>query len=260
MLLCSLPFGYGAGRDQPIPAGIWEKPEIPSRNTHAVKTNGPVRAGNPHIPKNLCRAGITITEHATVAKMAIMNDCGVSGTKLVRAIITSTWLNPCNPNLISAVGNFVRIAKAAPIADPIRAINPAKNRGENSFHWDVYPFVNHGLACPAIRGASSNERVRPTTQKIPVFQFSTKVTWDTPFRVAIMNSFAVHLKPSLGAGLPLFGIISSFGGGGGAGQMSCPYLLLAYIMAQVVKIKDDVNPGIAHEAFVPFNTKRSPIR
>src|ERR1044071_2943037 len=134
ILLCSLPFGYGAGRDQPIPAGIWEKPEIPSRNTHAVKTNGPVRAGNPHIPKNLCRAGITITEHATVAKMAIMNDCGVSGTKLVRAIITSTWLNPCKPNLISAVGNFVRIAKAAPIAEPMRAINPAKNRGENSFH------------------------------------------------------------------------------------------------------------------------------
>jgi hypothetical protein len=75
-----------------------------------------------------------------------------------------------------------------------------------------------------------------------------------------MNSFAVHLKPSLGAGLPLFAIISSFGGGGGAGQTSCPYLLLAYIIAQVVKMKDDVNPGIAHEAFVPFNTKRSPIR
>jgi hypothetical protein len=124
----------------------------------------------------------------------------------------------------------------------------------------VYPFVNHGLACPAIRGASSNDRVRPTTQKIPVFQFSTKVTWDTPFNVAIMNSFAVHLKSSLGAGLPLFAINSSFGGAGGAGHMSCPYLLAAYIIAQVVKMKDDVNPGIAHEVFVPFKVKRSPIR
>lgn len=132
--ICASFLSYGAGLDQPIPAGICEKPEIPSRNTHAVNTKGPVRAGSPHIPKNLCRAGITITEHATVARSAIMNDCGVKGRKLVRAIITSTWLNPCRPSLISAVGNFVRIAKAAPTAEPMRAINPAKNRGENSFH------------------------------------------------------------------------------------------------------------------------------
>src|ERR671931_2615937 len=76
----------------------------------------------------------------------------------------------------------------------------------------------------------------------------------------MMNSFGVHLKSSLATGLPLSAINSSFGGGGGAGQTSCPYLLLAYIIAQVVKMKDDVNPGIAHELFVPFKTKRSPIR
>lgn len=78
------------GLDQPIPAGICEKPEIPNRNTHAVNTKGPVRAGSPHIPKNLCKAGITITEQATVANNAIINDCGVKGMKLVKAIITRT--------------------------------------------------------------------------------------------------------------------------------------------------------------------------
>jgi len=54
----------------PIPAGIFWKPETPNMNTHAVNTKGPVRAGKPHIPKNLCRAGITITEHAIVANTA----------------------------------------------------------------------------------------------------------------------------------------------------------------------------------------------
>ena len=66
------------------------KPDIPNKNTHAVNTKGPVSAGKPHIPKNLCKAGITTTEHATVANTAIKNDCTVRGTKLVSAIITST--------------------------------------------------------------------------------------------------------------------------------------------------------------------------
>jgi hypothetical protein len=42
--------------------------------------------------------------------------------------------------------------------------------------------------------------------------------------------------------------------------MSCPNLLLAYIKAQVVKINDDVKPGIAHELATPSSMKRSPIR
>ena len=43
----------------------------------------------------------------------------------------------------------------------------------------------------------------PITQKRPVFQFSTKVTWETPFSVATVNSFGVHLKSSLVSGLLL---------------------------------------------------------
>lgn len=78
------------GRDQPIPAGIFSNPEIPKRAIHAVKTNGPVKAGRPHIPKNRCNAGITNSEHATVINTAIKNDCIVRGIKLVSAIITRT--------------------------------------------------------------------------------------------------------------------------------------------------------------------------
>src|SRR5207244_11935994 len=69
----------------------------------------------------------------------------------------------------------------------------------------------------------------------------------TPFNVAIINSFAVHLKFSTitWTGLLLPTINSSAGTCVGvAGHIGCPYLLLAYIMAQVVKINDDVNPGI----------------
>ncbi len=84
-------FAYGLA--QPIPAGIFSKPDVASSITHAVNTNGPVSAGSPHCPKNLCRAGIT-KQQPIVPKIAIMNDCGVSGRKLVRAIITSTWLKP----------------------------------------------------------------------------------------------------------------------------------------------------------------------
>src|SRR5918911_3587532 len=73
-----------------------------------------------------------------------------------------------------------------------------------------------------------------------------------------MNSFAVHLNFSTWTGLLLPAINSSVGGGGGAGQISCPNRLLAYIIAQVVKIKDDVKPGIAHGFFPSIN--RSPIR
>ena len=87
--ISSFLFPYGA-RDHPIPAGMFVKPDTPNKNIHAVNTKGPVRAGKPHIPKNLCRAGITITLHATVANTASKNDWGVSGTKLVRAIMTST--------------------------------------------------------------------------------------------------------------------------------------------------------------------------
>ena len=72
-----------------MPAGMCWKPDVASRNTHAVNTNGPVRAGSPHIPKNLCSAGIR-NEQPIVAKTAIAKDAGVRGTKLVRAIITST--------------------------------------------------------------------------------------------------------------------------------------------------------------------------
>ncbi len=101
------------------------KPEVASRKIQAVNTNGPVRAGSPHCPKNRWRAGIR-NEQPMVANTAIMNDCGVRGTKLVSAIITSTWLKPCSPILISAVGSFVSMAIAAPIPDPNSAIKPAK--------------------------------------------------------------------------------------------------------------------------------------
>jgi hypothetical protein len=82
------------GLDQPIPAGMFSNPEIPNNAIHAVNTNGPVNAGRPHIPKNLCNAGITNREQATVIKTAIRKDCTVKGKKAVRAIITKTWLNP----------------------------------------------------------------------------------------------------------------------------------------------------------------------
>src|SRR5919199_3917489 len=108
-------------------------------------------------------------------------------------------------------------------------------------------------------GASSNASVRPTTQNTPVFQFSTNVTWETPLSVAMINSLAVHLNDVSCIGFPLSAISSSFGGGGGAGHMSRPNLLVANIRAQVVKINDDVKPGIAHEFDTPLSTKRSPI-
>src|ERR687885_3017551 len=146
--------------------------------------------------------------------------------------------------------------------EPKRAINPARKRVEFSFHWAVYPLVNQSLpSCtPAIIGASSNASVRPTTQNKPVFQFSTNVTCETPFSVAIMNSFAVHLNEPSCLGFALSAINSSLGGGGGAGQISCPNLLVANIKAQVVNINDDVKPGIAHELFTPLSTNKSPIR
>lgn len=43
---------YPSGLDHPIPAGILENPKIAINHTHAVNTNGPVSAGNPHCPKN----------------------------------------------------------------------------------------------------------------------------------------------------------------------------------------------------------------
>src|ERR687898_1367450 len=72
--------GLAYGLAQPIPAGIFPKPAVASRNTQAVNTNGPVRAGSPHCPKNHCRAGIR-NEQPIVAKTAIINDWGVRGTK-----------------------------------------------------------------------------------------------------------------------------------------------------------------------------------
>jgi hypothetical protein len=69
---------------------MFSKPEIPNSHTHAVNTKGPVSAGSPHIPKNLCSAGITTIEHATVANTAIKKELTVKGTNEVRAIITST--------------------------------------------------------------------------------------------------------------------------------------------------------------------------
>jgi hypothetical protein len=61
-------------------------------------------------------------------------------------------------------------------------------------------------------------------------------------------------------GLPLADISSSLGGGGGAGHMSCPNLLDANIKAHVVKIKEEVNPGMAHPPAGPPRTNMSPIR
>jgi hypothetical protein len=61
-------------------------------------------------------------------------------------------------------------------------------------------------------------------------------------------------------GLPLADISSSLGGGGGAGHMSCPNLLDANIKAHVVKIKEEVNPGMAHPPVVPPRRNMSPIR
>src|SRR5215203_1141027 len=137
---------YPGGLDQPIPAGIFANPYIAINHTHAVNTKGPVSAGKPHCPKKRCKAGITTTEQATVASTAIKNDCQVNGTKLVNAIITSTWLNPCKPIRVSIVGSFINIDKAAPIADPINAITPAKYNGEYSFHCEVYALVYQGLS------------------------------------------------------------------------------------------------------------------
>ena len=62
-----------AGLDHPIPAGICKKPDVASKKTQAVNTNGPVSAGKPHCPKNFCRAGMR-NEQPTVAKIAIIND------------------------------------------------------------------------------------------------------------------------------------------------------------------------------------------
>jgi hypothetical protein len=73
---------------------MFSNPDIPNSATHAVNTNGPVNAGRPHIPKNRCNAGITKSEQATVMKTAIRKDCTVNGRKLVKAIMTRTWLNP----------------------------------------------------------------------------------------------------------------------------------------------------------------------
>jgi hypothetical protein len=87
-------FHYPGGLDQPIPAGICIKPAVAIIHTQAVNTKGPVNAGSPHVPKNLCKAGITTTEHVTVASMAIKKVWGVSGRNEVSAIITKTWLNP----------------------------------------------------------------------------------------------------------------------------------------------------------------------
>src|SRR5215208_5113041 len=56
------------------------------------------------------------------------------------------------------------------------------------------------------------------------------------------------------------GIRSCLGGGGGAGHMSCPNLLVAYIKAHVVKMKEEVNPGMAHPPAGPPRTNMSPIR
>jgi hypothetical protein len=113
---------------------MFSNPEIPNMNVNAVNTKGPVRAGSPHVPKKRWSAGITITEQATVAKTAIKNELIVRGTKLVSAIMTKTWLNPCNPSLISAVGSFVSIPSATPIPDPRSAIKPARYRGEKGSH------------------------------------------------------------------------------------------------------------------------------
>ncbi len=61
-----------------------------------------------------------------------------------------------------------------------------------------------------------------------------------------MNSLAVvYLKGSGGRGLSLPRIFSSLTIGGYSGQTSYPYRLLAYIIAQVVKINEDVNQRIA---------------
>ena len=42
--------------------------------------------------------------------------------------------------------------------------------------------------------------------------------------------------------------------------MSCPNLLLANIRAQVVKMKEEVNPGMAHPPAGPPRRNMSPIR
>ena len=69
---------------------------------------------------------MTTTEQATVARTAIRNVCHVSGTKLVSAIMTNTWLKPCSPILVSTVGSLIRIDNAAPIPDPMSAITPPR--------------------------------------------------------------------------------------------------------------------------------------
>ena len=78
------------GLDQPIPAGIFISPAVAIIQTQAVNTKGPVSAGSPHVPKNLCNAGITTTEQVTVANTAMKNVAGVNGRNEVSAIITRT--------------------------------------------------------------------------------------------------------------------------------------------------------------------------
>ena len=73
-----------------MPAGICMNPAVAIIQTQAVNTNGPVSAGNPHVPKNLCSAGMTTTEHVTVANIAMKKVTGVKGRNEVSAIITRT--------------------------------------------------------------------------------------------------------------------------------------------------------------------------
>ena len=48
-------------------------PAVAIIQTQAVNTKGPVSAGSPNVPKNLCNAGITTTEQVTVANIAMKN-------------------------------------------------------------------------------------------------------------------------------------------------------------------------------------------
>jgi hypothetical protein len=55
-------------------------------------------------------------------------------------------------------------------------------------------------------------------------------------------------------------INSSPSAGSGSGHISCPNLFVAYINTHVVKINEEVNPGIAHDSCNPLRINISPVR
>ena len=103
-----------------------------------------------------------------VANIAIMKDCEVRRTKLVKAFITSICFESIQPFFTSSVGNIVRIPIAVSILsyhipEPSKAMKLAKYKWDNGFHWAVYVHLStKAKYVPIITSAISNAIVGPT--------------------------------------------------------------------------------------------------